>query len=405
MEKSAKMKYAIKIVFFVLIASTSLLAYADTEITGNYKVTGIGMGPAFKGTSEHIEQAFVLNTVRLKASSDFGEKFFFDFAYDLSVNYTHINDLNSTDLTDSGLFKYRAYDLDPDLKTHEISQTNILNANQNIDRACFTYSTENLDFFVGRQAVSFGSARFINPTDVLVPYALTRIDKETREGVDALRLKVPISEMGEFDTGVVFGKQGKNRNNAYYLNVKYPVLNWDTSVMVMQFRENMLLGLDLQGEISGVGIWFESAHVRIKDSGDYNRSSMGLDFNFPWDLYTFVEYYYNGAGTAKSEDYYSNSSTKPYTDGGVYLLGRHYLTFGLTYEISPLIGFSQSVIVNLNDSSFLFSPKIEYNIFKNQYIDFGIFLGIGEASSNQFNLQSEFGAYQDSAYVGYRVYF
>ncbi|MCK5683742.1 hypothetical protein KAJ27_06460 [bacterium] len=399
------MKYAIKIVFFVLISSTSLLAYTDTEITGNYKVRGMGMSPDFKGTSDHMAQGFVLNTVRIKAFAGFGEKFSFDFAYDLSLNYTHINDLNSTDSTDSGSFKYRAYDLDPDLKTHEISQTNILNANHNIDRAYFTYSTENLDFFVGRQAVSFGSGRFINPTDVLVPYLLTQIDKEEREGVDALRLKVPISEMGEFDAGVVFGKKGKNKNNAYYLNAKYPVLNWDTSVMVMQFRENMLLGLDLQGDISGAGIWLESAHVRIKDSDAYYRFSMGLDFNFPWDLYTFLEYHYNGAGTAKNEDYYSNSSTKPYTDGGVYLLGRHYLTFGLTYEISPLIGFSQSVIVNLNDSSFLFLPKIEYNIFENQYIDFGIFLGVGEASSSQSNLQSEFGAYHDSAYVGYRVYF
>ncbi len=399
------MKYAIKIVFFVLIASTSLLAYADTEITGNYKVRGMGMSPAFKGTPEHMAQMFVLNTVRLKASAGFGEKFSFDFAYDLSVNYTHINDLNSTDSTDFRSFKYRAYDFDPDFKTHEISQTNILNANHNIDRAYFTYSTENLDFFVGRQAVSFGSGRFINPTDVLVPYSLTQIDKEEREGVDALRLKVPISEMGEFDAGVAFGEQGKNKNNAYYLNAKYPVFNWDTSVMVMQFRENMLLGLDLQGEISGAGIWLESAHVRSKDSNNYYRCSIGLDFNFPWDLYTFVEYHYNGAGTAKSENYYSNSSTKPYTDGGAYLLGRHYLTFGLTYEISPLIGFSQSVIVNLNDSSFLFSPRIEYNIFENQYIDFGMFLGVGEASSSQFNLQSEFGASQSSAYVGYRVYF
>ncbi|MCP4669958.1 MAG: hypothetical protein GY857_01510 [Desulfobacula sp.] len=399
------MKYAVKIVFFVLIASTSLLAYADTEFAGNFKTTYMGMAPHLKGASKHIAQEFILNTVKLKTSTGFGEKLSFDFAYDLSVNYTHINDLNNTDSTDSRSFKYRAYDLDSDLKTNEISQTNILNAKQNIDRAFFTYSTESFDFFAGRQAVSFGSGRFINPTDVLVPYPLTQIDKEEREGVDALRLKLPISEMGEFDAGVIFGEKGKNKNNAYYLNAKYPVLNWDTSVMIMQFRENMLLGLDLQGEISGAGIWLESAHVIAKNSDDYFRLSIGLDFNFPWDLYTFAEYHYNGAGVVKSEDYHSNSSTQPYIDGGVYLLGQHYLTLGLTYEISPLIGFSQSVIVNLDDSSFLFSPKVEYNILENQYIDFGVFLGVGEKSRSQSALKSEFGAYQDSAYIGYRVYF
>ena len=400
------MKYAIKIVFFVLIASLPFFAYAGiTEITGSYKVTGMGMGPAYKGASEQIVQQFLLNTIRLKAYAGFGENISFDFAYDLSVNYTHINDLSYKGSTDSGSFKYRAYDFDPDLKTNEISQTNILNANQNIDRAYFALSTQSLDIFVGRQAISFGSGRFINPTDVLVPYPLTQIDKEEREGVDAIRLQLPISEMGEFDAGVVFGKKGKNENNAYYVNTKYPLLNWDTSFMVMQFRENILLGLDLQGEISGAGIWLESAHVKIKDSDDYYRFSIGLDFNFPWDLYTFVEYHYNGAGTVKNENYKSNSTTKPYMDGDVYLLGRHYLTLGLTYEITPLIGFSQSVIVNLNDSSFLFSPKIEYNIFENHYIDFGMFLGIGKESSSQSILQSEFGAYQDLAYLGYRVYF
>jgi hypothetical protein len=405
MERFSKMKQETKILLAVLLLSSTIFAAVDTEVAGNLKIRGMGSGPVFSNASKRISQEFLVSTGRLKTMSALGEQLSFDFAYDLSVTYNHINELRAVAVSGTETFKYRAYDLHPTLERNEINSNNAVYATQNLDRAFLTYSTENVDFFAGRQAVSFGSGRFINPTDVLVPYPLTQIDKEEREGVDALRLKLPISEMGEFDAGVVFGDEAKNENNAYYVNGKYPIWGWDSSLMLMQFRENFLYGIDLQGEILGAGIWFEGSHVKSEHSNDYERFSIGADFNFPFDLYTFIEYHYNGAGTDQNEDYFLNALTQPYQDGGVYLLGQDYLTLGLTYSITPLIGFSQNLIVNLNDSSFLFSPKIEYNVLENHYIDFGIFLGVGDKSQSYLDLKSEFGTYSDSAYLGYRVYF
>jgi len=399
------MKQEIKIALFIFFVAMNLVASATMKLSGNFRVRVMGVGPKIKDASECISQELVMNTGRFKVSKSFGEELSFDLAYDLSINYNHINDLNDIDETETQSFKYRAFDLSQNLETNEISSTNILAAEQNLDRVYFTYSTEHFDFYAGRQAVSFGSGRFINPIDVMVPYPLTQIDKEEREGVDALRLKLPISEMGEFDAGIVFGDKGNNKNNAYYLNGKYPVFEWDTSLMIMHFRENLLLGIDLQGEITGAGVWFEGAHVKAHKSDDYDRFSLGVDFNFPIDLYAFMEFHYNGAGSTKTEEYIADELTKPYQDGGVYLLGRDYLTLGLSYNLSPLILFSQNTIVNLNDASFLFSPKVEYNILENHYIDVGMFLGVGKGSRNDQNLKSEFGAYRDSAYVGYKVYF
>ena len=76
---------------------------------------------------------------------------------------------------------------------------------QNLDRAFLTFSPPSGDIYIGRQAIAFGAADVVNPTDVLAPYGFDSLDTENRPGVDALRYRIPFGGMGELDFGVVCG--------------------------------------------------------------------------------------------------------------------------------------------------------------------------------------------------------
>ena len=53
---------------------------------------------------------------------------------------------------------------------------------QNLDRFYFTLKFKFGDIFLGRQAIAWGSARIINPTDIIAPFSFNELDTEERRG-------------------------------------------------------------------------------------------------------------------------------------------------------------------------------------------------------------------------------
>ncbi|MBN2105171.1 bifunctional alpha,alpha-trehalose-phosphate synthase (UDP-forming)/trehalose-phosphatase [bacterium] len=53
--------------------------------------------------------------------------------------------------------------------------------------------------YCGRQDIVWGSARTVNPMDVIAPFSFGSLDTEDRRGVDAIRLRIPVGCMGEID--------------------------------------------------------------------------------------------------------------------------------------------------------------------------------------------------------------
>ncbi|MBN1114684.1 MAG: hypothetical protein JXA66_05030, partial [Oligoflexia bacterium] len=96
--------------------------------------------------------------------------------------------------------------------------------------------------------------------------------------------------------------------------------------------------------------------------------------------------------------------TTAYSEGAVYLLGRHYLCPGLSYQITPLAVLSSQILFNANDPSLMVSASVEYNAAENVYVDLGFFTSIGRGYSGGTAL-SEFGAYPDVYYSSIRFYF
>lgn len=373
----------------------------------------------------------VSNRLRLNLFYKPGNRLSFHAAYNFSPRVQVEDSRNG----DASLFEnqpviaidpsgYRVADLDSRVYPDENAPVGSFGIFQNLDRALITLSTGFADLSMGRQAIAWGSARMLNPTDIIAPFTFEELDTEERIGVDAIRVQIPVGAMGEFDTGYIFGKDFEFGKSAFFIRSRLNAVETDISILLMGFRENLLTGFDIARAIGGAGFWFEGAYVFTgafdddKTKADnYLRASIGLDYSFSGKTYGAIEYHLSQAGAKKPEDYLTHLTQPAYTDGAVYLMGRHYLVPGLTYQLTPLITFSGQLLFNLSDPSIFLSPQIEYNIAQDIYVSVGAFIGIGkrpirfphqnggedDAPIQQF--RSEFGGYPNIYFSSFRIYF
>ncbi len=254
----------------------------------------------------------------------------------------------------------------------------------NLDRLSVTFRTGAGDLIIGRQPVAWGSGKVTNPTDVIAPFSFYELDKEERVGVDAVRFRLSLSALSEIDAGYVFGEHFRFDRSAFFLRSRVNVLKTDLGFLIEGFPK----------------------------PSHYGRLTAGIDRSLTSKLYGFLEYHFNGAGSAHPATYALLFSQPAYTRGTVYLLGRNYLSLGATYQAGPLIPLTGLVIWNATDGSFALSPQAEYNISQNIYLGAGAYLGLGRrpltpllGATRPPMLRSEFGSYPDFAYLSFKVYF
>ncbi len=318
--------------------------------------------------------------------------------------------------------EYRAVDFDSRLYPAPGEGVQSFAFFHNLDRFYVTVSLPFADIFIGRQAIAWGSAHVFNPTDFLAPYAFTELDTEERRGVDAVRLRIPLGPLDELDLGYVAGGEFSWNKSAAYVRARINICNTDLAMLAAGFRRNLMLGIDITRSLGGAGVWLESAYVfpRLLDTesgggrhNGYLGLAVGLDYNFDFGLYAFVEYYFNSTGGLDPDDYPDISTGDAYRDGAVYLLGKHYVNLGFTYRLHPLVPVSALVMWNVADFSFMLNLSAEYNLAENVYLTAGIFLGLGTVPEKimlgpgvyEVKPASEFGTYPDIFYTSVRFYF
>ncbi len=317
--------------------------------------------------------------------------------------------------------QYRAADFNARLYPGKDSQVGSFAVLQNLDRMLVELKTAPADILIGRQPIAWGSSRVLNPTDVLAPFVFQELDTEERVGVDAVRVRVPLSALAELDAGYVCGEDFAFQQSALFMRAKFYWARTDVALLLLGFRGNLLAGIDLARSLGGAGLWLEAAHVlaeRLQESAaggahDYFRGTAGLDYSFSGRTYAFVEYHYNGAGAANAGDYLDHLAATAFREGAVYLLGRHYLAPGLVHQISPLLTLSTQALCNLNDASLFLSAQVEHNLAQNVYLAAGAFFSAGQRPEIKISdavfpalrLHSEFGTYPDLYFTAIRIYF
>jgi len=294
-----------------------------------------------------------------------------------------------------------------DLETNLLDDDNKHQLFQNLDRLNFQVQMDAGDLTIGRQAISFGSARIISPTDIFLPFDVRTFNTEYRTGVDAVRFQRPWGELGEIDIGVVLGKDARSENSAAFLQVRTNRNGTDYQLALIEFAEQQLAGMGLQTAIWDLGFWLETAYVN--GDKDYLRLSTGIDYSFSENTFAQIEYHYNGAGSDDHRDYLANLDSIPYQRGGVFLLGENYLIPGFTLQLSPLWFLAAQAIVNLDDDSSFLSLSAQYNIAEDFYMDFGYYHFSGDDFSlnnaGQPDFKSEYGPNPDTLFVSIRYYF
>lgn len=407
-----------------LCIGCGMAAGGDLSLSGYYKSYSLTFqpAPANNGGKNSLSQSLLeswTHRFRLNLSYEPLPWMNISAAYDLAPRFQ-----SAALFQNSLLFKkidpflYRAADLQAQIYPSEMESSYRFALAQNLDRAMVVFRTAPADIIIGRQAIAWGSARGVNPTDVLAPFSFDALDTEDRVGIDAIRARIPLGALSEIDAGYIPGKDFEFKNSAFYGRIKFNVKKTDATLLFMDFRKNLLAGLDLAGAIHGAGYWIETAYVfadamknhNMESDRNYFRASSGMDYSFSGKTYGFIEYHFNGAGVSLAEDYIRNYSRSAYTEGAVYLMGRHYLIPGISYQLSPLVSLNGQSLINIIDPSIFVTPQVEYNIVPNAYLGGGAFIGVGRrptaiAEENLQNLHSEFGSYPNIYFGFIRYYF
>ena len=393
--------------------STIALANDELQISGYYKNFSTGLDSPLP--DEPIFGA-VNNRLRLNCTYAPIDTLSFDLSYDFAPRIQDPSLFSEPPIaaaTDSP--RYRVADFDSTIYPGKNDPAGSFGLFQNLDRASIAYGADFGDITIGRQAIAWGSARVVNPTDVVAPYAYNQLDTEDRIGVDAIRVQIPIGVLGEFDTGYVFGEDLALEKSAFFLRSQLNAIETDFSIILLGFREHLMTGFDIARGIGGAGFWLEAGYVYANafdsenaEAENYLRASIGLDYSFGGVAYGFIEYHFSGAGAGAPGDYLANLAQPAYTDGGVYLMGKHYLVPGLTYQITPLISLSGVILSNVSDLSVFPSLQVEYNLAQDIYLSAGGFIGIGkrpETEDEETQFRSEFGGYSSFYFLSFRIYF
>ncbi len=390
------------------------------DLTGYFKNFSHAMHLP-RGTAVDRTLWQISNRIRLKYSHSFGHDLAFDAAWEVSPRQQDpaLLRANPYGFNIDASSYYRAVDFRARLYPGSLAEPGHTSLYQNLDRFALTWKSPRADITVGRQAIAWGSARVINPTDVIAPFAFTALDKEEVPGVDALRVRIPTGSLSEIDLGYIPGRHFKLESSAFFMRSRTSLLQTDLVLLVAGMRENLLLGVDVARSLGQTGFTMEAAFV---DPGRFNhafagrsyfRMSAGADRSLTRRIYGYLEYHYNSAGADEPGDYAQLFDQPAYRTGSVYLLGRHYISLGANLQVSPLHTLNILSLTNLRDGSISLFPTWEYNATANSYLSFGAVLGLGDgpvsssrlpaASSLQYG--SEFGSYPDLVYASYRYYF
>ncbi|MCM2324065.1 MAG: hypothetical protein NDJ90_12465 [Oligoflexia bacterium] len=383
---------------------------APSRLGGNLKTFLMGTFPKqVTGAPEaklHSYQWF--NSFRLNGSWSPVPKLNFEAGYELQPVWRS-SSASSASVSALPLSRGATYRL-VDLTTRITDNGNAI-LYQNLDRLNARWALASGDLTVGRQAITFGSAHVIQTTDVLLPFSFSQVSVEYRIGVDAVRFQLPLSQLAELDLGLVIGEGAQARESAAFARVQLNLFETDFVLQAMSFSGARLFGGGVQTGLLELGYGLDFAFVEAggRSAQDYFRLSTGLDYKFESDVMAFLEYHFNGAGVGAAALYAGTARRFSHTRGGVFLVGRHYLIPGVTWQLTPLLGARAQALVNAGDNSVFLSPALSYSVSEAVVLDLGGYLTAGAGPSvGPFawpTLKSEFGAYPALAYASLSLYF
>lgn len=223
-----------------------------------------------------------------------------------------------------------------------------------------------VDLRLGRQAVNWGSALVLNPTDVFAETIVAEPWRE-RAGVDALRATVPLGESAQLvAVGGATDVLAEDPDWRGGLRGTASLARADLSGVAYVDGDGWFVGADLKGDLT-VGWWLEGGLARADDTSHVEVSA-GLDYSFPvlQVLYVAAQVSYDSGGLAPEDLDPAAALTGGLTAGGdcsdalastsTGLSGQLYGVGLLNWRLTDTLSVAATTMWNLQDGTGLVFP-------------------------------------------------
>ena len=241
-----------------------------------------------------------------------------------------------------------------------------------LDRAVASLSLPRAEVTVGRQAVGWGRGLVFGAVDIFAPFSPLESDREWRRGIDAIRLRAPVTDLISIDAVAAFGESMEE--SAFVGRVHGYIGNVDGELFAGTRCEDGFYGASvsfplLDAEFHGeaavflspeplpAGGSFGSDDVAVKAVAGGSRS-----FDVAAGLMLVAEYHYSGFGLSDIEeaaDYFEDSVfLERYMRGDSQIFGRHAFAIQLSYGFAGVAPLSATWVMSPVDGSGVVIPSV-----------------------------------------------
>ena len=268
--------------------------------------------------------------------------------------------------------------------------------------------TGNLEITAGRQAVSWGTALFLTPSDPFTPFNPVDPFREFRAGVDAARIRYYPGPLSEVDVVVRQTRSPAGEETTALARGLTTVRNWELSGWGGTLYGDAAGAVGTAGSLGSWAVRGEAV-VRRMDDLTVFRGTIGIDRQVQAggrDLTLAAEYQRDGLGAAGPDELADLLLSETFLRGEHQVLGRDEAVLQASYQLHPLWNVAGLWLWNLNDRSAILGPSLAYSAADNAAIAAGVFLGIGnDEATGDLPLPSEYGLAGVTGFISFSWYF
>jgi len=316
---------------------------------------------------------------------------------------------------------YRIRQLDDDI----IETMEGLTLRHELDRASVNLAFGNADVTVGRQAVGWGRGLYFSVVDIFAPFSPLESDREWRRGIDAVRFRLPFTDLWTLDAVGAFDE--REEQSSFAARAHGYVGDIDGELLFGSRREAVfyaatasmpLFDAEIHGEaavfIEPEGVTFVGTDAGRLDGLDQAprrgpawddpskqdavlKALVGTSRSFDVlaGLYMVAEYHYSGYGLEDPTTVTELDESSPFFDrylrGDTQMLGRHAVAVQATYGFAGTAPISVTWLGSPVDGSGVFIPAVSWSFSDSITLTAQAYFALGEDSADG-ELRSEYGA-------------
>ena len=268
-----------------------------------------------------------------------------------------------------------------------------------LDRLFLAYDSTIGNFSIGRQPLTWGNGLLFNPADLINPFAPSDIIRDYKIGSDMLLYQNGFESISDLQMVIVPRKNEDNdpssEKTTLGLKMRMSGSLGDLDIYAMKNYEDPVVGTGAVTYVGGGVLRSDVTWTYLDDeSENHSFFSAVLNYDYSWtwagqNWYGFAEFYYNGLGSSDPLNALQNEALRErLIRGEIFVTGRYYMDALLQYEIHPLVNVYSTLIYNLEDHSFLFQPRINWDVSQSVELLLGINIPVGRDGSEFGDLQS-----------------